>query len=258
MSRKLVFAAKLAMLLIGVLGVTFRAHGASGKTYAIPDEYRISGVPFVEQEKNWCGPASLTMVLNYWGDPINQDEIGSAVDPEHEGTHFQALISFLESRGYSTYDFDRHSLEYRSSVMDELKTWVSHDYPVVVSQWTYFSGKSGHYRVVVGYDAESVFVKDPNSGSIAFSTEYFLQLWEMNSEYGLIIIGETTKDSDSDQLTDLNEVIQNTDPFDTLTQEPFPTWIAASIVTIAVAGAAVLVYFAKVKKVALEGRERQS
>ncbi len=142
--------------------------------------------------------------------------------------------------------------------MDELKTWVSHDYPVVVSQWTYFSGKSGHYRVVVGYDAESVFVKDPNSGSIAFSTEYFLQLWEMNSEYGLIIIGETTKDSDSDQLTDLNEVIQNTDPFDTLTQEPFPTWIAASIVTIAVAGAAVLVYFAKVKKVALEGPERQS
>ena len=43
-------------------------------------------VPYVEQEPLWCGPASLTMVLNYGGDPIGQNEFGSKVDPEHGGT----------------------------------------------------------------------------------------------------------------------------------------------------------------------------
>jgi len=250
MNRKLVFAATLAIVLIGMLGVTVKVHkvGASGKTYAIPDEYRISGVSFVKQEKNWCGPTSLTMVLNYWGDPVNQSEVGSTVDPEHYGTGSLDLISFLELRGYIVYEFDRDSLEYRSSAMDELKIWVSHDYPIVVSQWTYFSGKSGHYRVVVGYDAQSIFVKDPNSGSIAFSIETFLELWEMNNEYGLIVIGDLTKDSDGDQLTDSNEVIQNTDLFDTLAQEPFPTWIVAPIVIITIVGIGLVVYFTKVKK----------
>jgi len=196
----------------------------------------------------WCGPASLTMVLNYWGDPVNQSEVGSAVDPEHYGTGSLDLISFLESRGYVVYDFNRDSLEYRSSAMDELKIWVSHDYPIVVSQWTYFPGKSGHYRVVVGYDTESIFVRDPNSGSIAFSIETFLELWDSYNEYGLIVIGDLTKDSDGDQLTDSNEVIQNTDPFDTLAQEPFPTWIVAPIVIITIVGIGLVVYFTKVKK----------
>ena len=54
--------------------------------YEISPSYRISVVPYVEQEPLWCGPASLTMVLNYGGDPIGQNEFGSKVDPEHGGT----------------------------------------------------------------------------------------------------------------------------------------------------------------------------
>jgi len=187
---------------------------ASGNFYAMPNEYHISGVPFVKQEPMWCGPASLTMVLNYWGDPVSQNEVGSAVDPEHDGTKPWHMIPFLESRGYVVYEFDRYSLEYRVSVMDELRIWVCHDYPIVVRQWTDLSKQSGHYRVVVGYDAEKIYVIDPNFGSTTFSVEYFMQLWERNNEYGLVVIGDTARDSDGDQQTDSNEVMQNTDPFD--------------------------------------------
>lgn len=250
MSRKLALATTLVIVLVGALGVSFEVQGvrASGKTYALSDEYRISGVPFVKQEKMWCGPASLTMVLNYWGDPVNQSEVGSAVDPEHDGTKPWHMVPFLESRGYVVYEFDRYSLKYRVSVMDELKIWVCYDYPIVVRQWTYLSKQSGHYRVVVGYDDESIYVKDPNSGSISFSIETFLELWDKNNEYGLIVIGNLTKDSDGDQMTDSNEVIQNTDPFDTLAQEPFPTWIVAPIMIITIVGIGLAVYFTKVKK----------
>ena len=250
MSRKFTLATILVIILIGTLGVAFKVRGvrAGGKTYAIPDEYRISGVSFVEQETNWCGPASLTMVLNYWGDPVNQSEVGSAVDPEHDGTDPLDMISFLRSRGYVVYEFDRNSLEYRSSAMDELKIWVCQDYPVVVLQWMWFPRSVGHYRVVVGYDTENIHITDPVGSSIAFSIENFQQLWDMSNDYGFVVMGDPTKDSDDDQLTDSNEVIQNTDPFDTLVQKPFPTMIVAPIVMITIVGMALLVYFTKIKK----------
>jgi len=250
MSRNPVFAGALAVVLIGMLGIVVEAHevGASGETYAIPDEYHISGVPFVKQKTMWCGPASLTMVLNYWGDPVNQSEVGSAVDPEHDGTQPGHMIPFLESRGYVVYEFDRYSLKHRVSVMDELKVWVCYDYPIVVRQWMYLSKQIGHYRVVVGYDDESIYVKDPYSGSISFSIETFLELWDRNNEYGLIVIGDLTKDSDGDQMTDSNEVIQNTDPFDMLAQVSFPTWVVAPIAVITIVGIGLAVYFTKVKK----------
>lgn len=216
MSRKLVLTTTLTIVFICMLDVAVEVYGVkvSKDTYAIPNEYQISGVSFVKQETKWCGPASLTMVLNYWGDSISQNDVGSAVDPEHDGTKPWHMIPFLESRGYVVYDFDRYSLEFRISVMDELKMWVSHDYPIVVRQWTDLSKESGHYRVAIGYDAEKIYVMDPSYGSKAFNTEYFLQLWERNYEYGLVVIGDPTRDSDSDQLADSNEVMQNTDPFD--------------------------------------------
>lgn len=306
---------------------------ASMEEDTIPIEHHISGVPFVRQETMWCGPASLTMVLNYWGDQVSQYEVGSVVDPVHDGTKPLHMIPYLESRGYVVYDFDRDSLEYRISVLDELKIWVCHDYPIVVRQWSDLSKKSGHYRVVVGYDAEKIYVIDPKHGSKAFGIEYFLQLWARNYEYGLLVIGDPTKDSDGDHTTDSNEVIMNTDPFvdsfppnisivspknriyveadiplafiidetvvcmtysldnnanvtiagnqslsglsdeshslivyakdaagnigtseiihftiETQQPEPFPVWIVAAIVIIAVSGVALLIYFTKVKK----------
>jgi len=215
-NRRLALAVTRAVAVIGLLCVVAEVSSvkASGENYAVPDEYHISGVPFVKQEIMWCGPASLTMVLNYWGDPVSQSEVGSAIDPEHDGTKPWHMIPFLESRGYVVHDFDRDSLEFRSSVMDELKIWVCHDYPIVVRQWSDLSKTGGHYRVVVGYDAEMIHIIDPNYGSDTFGIEYFLELWERNHEYGLVVIGNPTNDSDGDQLTDSNEIIQNTDPFD--------------------------------------------
>lgn len=240
MNRRPIFVLLMAfvIVIIGML-VTYAS------LHVIPNEYHISGISFVEQETNWCGPASLTMVLNYWGDLINQSEIGVAIDPEHEGTDAWHLITFLESRGYVVYEFDRNSLKYRNSALNELKIWVSHDYPIVVAQWMWFPESVWHYRVVVGYDTENIYVTDPFGSSITFSIETFLELWDTN-EYGLVVVGDPTKDSDGDQLTDYNEVLENTDPFSYL--QPFPTWIITAIVIVAMVGTTLLFYLAKVKR----------
>jgi len=129
--------------------------------------------------------------------------------------------------------------------LDELKKWVSHDYPIVVAQWMWFPESVWHYRLVVGYDTENIYVTDPFGSSITFSIETFLELWGTN-EYGLVVVGDSAKDSDGDQLTDYNEVLESTNPFSYL--QPFPTWIMIAIVIVAVVGTTLLVYLAKVKK----------
>ena len=94
------------------------------------------------------------------------------------------------------------------------------------------------------------YIKDPNSGSISFSIETFLELWDRNNEYGLIVMGDLAKDSDGDQMTDSNEVVGNTDPFelDPFEQKPFPSWMVAVIVIVVIVEIALLVYFKKVRK----------
>ncbi|MEM2226634.1 MAG: C39 family peptidase, partial [Candidatus Bathyarchaeia archaeon] len=47
----------------------------------LPASHRIDFGPIVWQRRNWCGPASLTMVLNYWGDRVDQETVGRTIDP---------------------------------------------------------------------------------------------------------------------------------------------------------------------------------
>ena len=37
----------------------------------------ILDVPFIAQKPNYCGPAALAMLANYYGHPVSQDEIAS-------------------------------------------------------------------------------------------------------------------------------------------------------------------------------------
>jgi len=109
----------------------------------------------------------------------------------------------------------------------------------------WFPGSVWHYRVVVGYDAEKIYVTDPSSTSITFSIETFSQLWDYN-EYGLVVIGDPAKDSDGDQLTDYDEVLQNTDPF--FNQQSPSVWIIAALWVLAVIGTTLVIYLTNLKK----------
>ena len=61
----------------------------------IPETSTIKGVPFVLQEKDSCGPASLAMVMAYAGKPIPVDTLASQVfTPGKKGT-LQSISSVL-------------------------------------------------------------------------------------------------------------------------------------------------------------------
>ena len=41
--------------------------------------FEIEGVPFIQQDSQFCGPAALASVMSYYGAPVDQKVIGSKV-----------------------------------------------------------------------------------------------------------------------------------------------------------------------------------
>ncbi len=115
-------------------------------------------VPFVKQERNGCGAASIAMVMQYW-----QRRQGSAARPDAEqvqqalysrqahGIYASAMEGYLRQHGFRTFAF-------RGGWKD-LKAQLEKGRPLIVTLKT---GRDDlHYVVVAGLDwQEGVVLKN--------------------------------------------------------------------------------------------------
>lgn len=156
-------------------------------------------VKFVNQYENYCGPASLEMVLDYYGLNYTQKELAKMIDMNvNEGVSPSDIIDLVKELG-----FNKSSIA--SCDLGVLLYSVDKGYPVIVR--TYDSNlEKAHYMVVVGYDInkELLIVNDPASftdtkidsyiGSREISFEDFEYLWninllgDQNNSYNLMIL----------------------------------------------------------------------
>jgi len=143
------------------------------------DSHYIQGVPLSDQgNKPWCGPGCIVMILQYWNIEVTMDEVGEEIDPEEDGCYESELVEYLEGIYIEVYEFD---------TMDDLKYWICKDHPVIVCQWWDETKEEGHFRLVVGYDSEYVYINDPNGFKTKVTYETFFLLWTMDNEYGMTI-----------------------------------------------------------------------
>lgn len=120
-------------------------------------------VPFVRQEKDGCGAASVAMVMQYW-----QKQQGSAAGENSEAAHIlrklysskargiyaSDLENYLKQQGYQTFSF--------AASWDDLKQHLEKGRPLIVA--TKPAGAAPlHYMVVAGVDftRQLVMVNDP-------------------------------------------------------------------------------------------------
>lgn len=120
-------------------------------------------VPFVKQEKNGCGAASIAMVMQFW-----QRQQGGAVDtssnPERiqrtlyssqaHGIYASELEHYLARRGFRTFAF--------AGTINDLRQHLQQGRPLIVALKP--SGHAPlHYAVVTGLDSEHklVLLNDP-------------------------------------------------------------------------------------------------
>jgi hypothetical protein len=140
-----------------------------------PARVTLQGMAWVGQTWNNCAPASISMVLSYYGVKRGQDEIAKVMHPDPAGKHVGApeMVDYLAAQGFVA----------RPSVngnVDTLQRLVANGIPVIISGWLNVSEDIGHYRVVKGYDraAGTVIVNDAYYGQdIKLLTATLESLW---------------------------------------------------------------------------------
>lgn len=129
-----------------------------------------------------CGPATLKMLLTYWNLPGNEKtdmelakECGT--DPALGTSNEQ----FLETAARFGFASDVKT----GATFDDIQASLDKKIPVVVDWFTpgrkeYPEGEmpDGHYSIVVGLDAENIYLQDPEVGRLrTISRKQFFRVW---------------------------------------------------------------------------------
>ena len=127
----------------------------------------------------YCGPASLKMVLSYYGINKIEEELSKMCkrDPEL-GVDDKAITEVAESFGFKVEI--KNNAEYK-----DVEGWLDRKVPVIVNWFT--RGRydypednvaDGHYSVVVGLDDKYIYLQDPEVGRVRkIEREDFLRVW---------------------------------------------------------------------------------
>lgn len=126
-----------------------------------------------------CGPASLKIVLVYYGVEKSEQELAQLCGTDEDlGTDDQGLKRAAEQLGFT--------VEIKNeSTFEDIEAWLEKGVPVIVNWFT--RGRTdyddsavsdGHYSVVTGLDDESISLQDPETGSLrTLDREDFMTVW---------------------------------------------------------------------------------
>jgi ABC-type bacteriocin/lantibiotic exporter with double-glycine peptidase domain len=118
-------------------------------------------VPFVKQEKDGCGAASIAMVMQYW-----QAQQGQQPSAASDSVQIRRTLYQSNANGIYASDMERYFQEngFRTFTIrgewEDLKQHLDKGRPLIVALKP-ASGSSLHYVVVTGQGPEMVMVNDP-------------------------------------------------------------------------------------------------
>ncbi len=138
-------------------------------------------VPFVKQQDQFCGPASLSAVLSYYGIEVSQEDIGKEVyNPKLKG----ALITDLEN--YAR----RKGLRAETKVLNlkEIKSYIDQGIPpILLVDLGRFWISIPHYVVVVGYDGDVFYLHTGYEDRKPIKAKEIDRIWSRMGRTALIV-----------------------------------------------------------------------
>ena len=151
-------------------------------------------VPYVHQEKDGCGSASLAMVLQYWKGKnfaVSQDRTDPAAiqrvlyAKKARGIYAQEMENYLRDAGFEVFAF--------RGEFSDLRAQVAKGRPLVAGLKP--KGAPAHYVVVVGVDPQdaAVLVNDPERGKLVrIERREFEKAWQGTETWTLLALPRTS------------------------------------------------------------------
>lgn len=143
--------------------------------------------PFQETlHGGYCGPASLKMVLAYYGVEKTEVEVAKECGRDLDlGTDDLSIKEAAERYGFKVEIQNEASFE-------DVQRWLDKKVPVMVDWFT--RGRTdyddsevpdGHYSVVVGLDKDNIYLQDPEIGKMrTLERSDFMKVWfDFTGEY---------------------------------------------------------------------------
>jgi ABC-type bacteriocin/lantibiotic exporter with double-glycine peptidase domain len=155
-------------------------------------------VPFVKQEKNGCGAASIAMVMQYWlreqgrptdGSAANAIEIQRALyDPGANGIYASAMERYFRQHGFRTFSF--------RGEWSDLHQHIVKGRPLIVALKSAGAAGSLHYVVVAGLDKdrELLLLNDPAQRKLLKQDRSgFEKQWSATGNWTLLALPQTSE-----------------------------------------------------------------
>lgn len=153
-----------------------------------PSKKTINNDYFVIQTFNNCGPASLSMMLSYFGINIDQQELAAQLRPynNENGDNDDKSVTIPEMAN-KAQEYDLITFHRPGGDTKLIKQFITYDIPVLTRTWLSLGEDIGHYRIIKGFDdEEKVIIQDDSyqGKNLLFSYDDFDTLWsKYNYEY---------------------------------------------------------------------------
>jgi predicted double-glycine peptidase len=143
-------------------------------------------VPFVRQEANGCGAASLAMIVDYWRAHGMTPAAADVRDihrqlyvPQRKGIPADAIQRYLEDHAFSVFAF--------SGQWADLRHHVDQGRPLIVAMKV--GADSFHYAVVSGASDTTVALNDPADRKLRrYSRADFEKKWLAAGQWTLLAV----------------------------------------------------------------------
>lgn len=151
-------------------------------------------VPYVKQQKDGCGAASISMVMQYWQQhqnlPTNPnaayDRIqGKLYSPRAHGIYASAMERYFRQNGYRVFAF--------AGQWRDIARELEKGRPLIAALKPVAGSKELHYVVVVGLDQPDgiVLVNDPDQRKLLKEEQStFARDWKATGNWTLLAVPE--------------------------------------------------------------------
>lgn len=150
---------------------------------SLPPSHKIPNVEFVDQETDFCGPATVTMALRWNGQDVDVVHVAEKVfTPGLSGSLPIDMVS--ANRRYGMLAMPVNNLE-------SLLTEISANNPVIVFQnLTVSWAPQWHYALVVGYDLtrKKIILHTGHQPYMEMDLSDFEYTWKLADNWGLIVL----------------------------------------------------------------------
>jgi ABC-type bacteriocin/lantibiotic exporter with double-glycine peptidase domain len=175
-----------------IAGIAVVWLGVSGSLFSAELPGVWLDVPFVKQEKDGCGAASIAMVMQYW-----QAHQGQPANNSSDASQIQRTLYSAKAHGIYASDMERYFQEnaFRTFTIrgewEDLKQHLGKGRPLIVALKP-SSGAALHYVVVTGLGPDVVMLNDPAQRKLLQQDRpSFEREWSAAGKWTLLALPQT-------------------------------------------------------------------